>query len=184
MTDTRPIRSVEAMTNDRVTTPDRFLLARVAAIAAGAVFGAIAALHAVWAAGGAWPFRDRQGMADVVWGDAVSTFPSPAATLAVTVLLGAAALLVLGRGGVWGRWVPRWVFSAGTWTVAAVLFLRTIFYWPASIGSDAINADWELALFSPLCLVLGLLCAIVARSKCQVRPPGPSRRIGRATANP
>ncbi len=51
MTRPGPLRSVEDMTNDRVTTPDRFPLARVAAIAAGAVFGAIAALHAVWAAG-------------------------------------------------------------------------------------------------------------------------------------
>ncbi len=177
-----PVRSVEAMTNDRVTTPDRFPLARVAAIAAGAVFGAIAALHALWAAGAAWPFRDRQGMADVIWGGPVSTFPSPAATLAVTVLLGTAALLVLGRGGVWGRWVPGWVLSAGTWTVAAVLFLRTIFYWPASIGSDAVNADWEVALFSPLCLVLALLCAIVARSNARSVPPGPSRRSNRASA--
>ena len=182
MTYAGPIRSVEDMTNDRVTTPDRFPLARVAAIAAGAVFGAIAALHALWATGAAWPFRDRQGLADVIWGGPVSTFPSPAATLVVTVLLGAAALLVLGRGGVWGGWVPRWVLSAGTWTVAAVLFLRTIFYWPASIGSDAINADWEAALFSPLCLVLALLCAIVARSNVRAVPPGPSRRSNRASA--
>ena len=182
MTYAGPIRSVDDMTNDRVTTPDRFPLARVAAISAGAVFGAIAALHAVWAAGAAWPFRDRQGMADVIWGDSVSTLPSPAATLAVSVLLVTAALLVLGRGGVWGHRVPRWVLSAGTWTVAAVLFLRTIFYWPASIGSDAINADWEVAFFSPLCLVLALLCAIVARSNARSVPPGPSRRSSRARA--
>ena len=70
MTRPGPIRSVEDMTNDRVTKADRFPLARVAAISAGAVFGAIAALHALWAAGAAWPFRDRQGMADVVWGRA------------------------------------------------------------------------------------------------------------------
>lgn len=166
-----------------MTKADRFPMARVAAIAAGAVLGAIAALHALWATGAAWPFRDRQGLADVIWGGPVSTFPSPAATLVVTVLLGAAALLVLGRGGVWGHWVPRWVLSAGTWTVAAVLFLRTIFYWPASFGSDAINADWEAALFSPLCLVLALLCAIVARSNARSVPPGPSRRSNRADAD-
>jgi len=105
MTYAGPIRSVEAMTNDRVKTPDRFPLTRVAAIAAGAVFGAIAALHALWAAGVAWPFGDRQGLAEVIWGGPVSTFPSPAATLAVSMLLVTAALLVLGRGGVWGRWV-------------------------------------------------------------------------------
>lgn len=160
------------MSNDEVTHVDgarTARTARTAAVIAAALFGAIAALHALWALGAAWPFSDRQGLADVVWGGPASTFPSPAATLAVTVLLATAALLVTGRAGLWGARVPRWVLSVGTWGVATVLFLRAVLYGPSSVGSDAVNASWELALFTPLCIVLAGLCVVVARGDVRSR---------------
>ncbi|MDQ3601830.1 MAG: DUF3995 domain-containing protein [Actinomycetota bacterium] len=151
------------MRNHGAAHTDRSPLARTAAIAAGALFSAIGVLHALWAVGSTWPFRDKEALSEMVWGGPASTFPSPAATMVVSALLWTAALLVTGRAGMWGARMPRWVFSVGTWAVASVLFLRVLYLGLGSIGSDAVNAGWELALFSPLCLVLALLCVVVAR---------------------
>jgi len=147
--------------------------ARTAAIIAGVLFAAIAALHGLWAVGITWPFGDKEALSQTVFGSPASTFPPPVATLAVTVLLGGAALVVTGRGGVWGGWMPRWVFTAGTWAVATVLLLRAALYGPAAIGSDDINRTWELALFTPLCILLGLLCVVVALSDARSRRLSP-----------
>jgi len=149
---------------------DQSRIARIAAIVAGTLFGVIAALHGLWATGITWPFGDKEALSETVFGSPASTFPPPAATIAVTVLLAAAAMLVTGRAGLWGARMPRWVFTAGTWAVAAVLFLRAAFFGPAAIGSDAINRSWELALYTPLCLVIALLCAVVARGDVPARP--------------
>jgi len=93
-------------------------------------------------------------MAKVVWGGPLATLPSPGATMVVTALIGAAALVVAGRGGLWGSRAPRWVFAAGTWALATVLFLRAIVYGLGSLGSDAVNVAWERGLFTPLCFIL------------------------------
>jgi len=158
------------MTNDEARPAVRPRIARTAALLAGTLFGAIAVLHGLWAAGITWPFSNKESLAETVFGGPASTFPPPVATMVVAVLIAVAAMLVTGRGGWWGARVPRWVFAVGTWGVAAVLFLRAVFYGPASIGADAINASWELALYTPLCLALALLCAVVARSDTRPRP--------------
>lgn len=169
MTDASPVRSVAAMKNEHATQTDRSALARTAAIIAASAFGAIGVLHAVWAVGGTWPFTDKETLSETVWGGPASNFPSPAATLVVTVLLWTAALLVTGQAGMWGaRAVPGWMFKVGTWGVATVLLLRALIGL-TSIGSDSTNASWDLALYSPLCLLLALLCAVVAH-----RGPRPS----------
>lgn len=131
-------------------------------------------MHTVWAAGGSWPFDDREAMSKVVWGDSIETFPSPAATMFVVALMAAAALVVTGRAVLWGRWMPQWVFSVGTWTVAAVVFLRALVYGPGSIGSDAVNAAWEQRLFTPLCFTLAMLCFAVV-GKAPAGRPGEKR---------
>ncbi len=155
------LSNVGAVTNDNIRT-DRSALARTAAIAAASAFIALGGLHAIWAAGGTWPFTDKESLSEIVWGGPASTFPSPAATLVVTLLLGVAALLVTGRAGIWGAQVPPWVFSVGTWGVATVLLLRALIGL-MSIGSDSSNATMDLVLYSPLCLVLAVLCGVVAR---------------------
>lgn len=170
MTGAGPVRSFDTMRIDERRLADQSRIARSAAIVAGTLFGVIAGLHGLWATGITWPFGDKEALSETVFGAPASMFPSPAATMAVTVLLAAAAMLVTGRVGLWGARMPQWVFSAGTWAVAAVLFLRAAFYGPAAIGSDAINRSWELALYTPLCLVLALLCAVVARGALPARP--------------
>jgi len=157
------------MASDR-SAADRRPLARAAAIAAGVLLGAIGVLHAIWATGGTWPFSGKERLAEVVWGGSASTFPSSAATWAVVVLIGTAVALVSGQAGLWGARVPSWVFWLGTWGVAAVLILRALLFGFAAIGSDAINRTWELALFTPLCIVIGVLCVIVASYGSRSRP--------------
>ncbi len=152
------------MRNATANQDDRSRFARTAASVAGVLLGAMAALHGLWATGITWPFGDKEALSETVFGAPASMFPPPAATIAVAVALGAAAMLVTGRGGLWGAWMPRWVFSAGTWALAAVLFLRAVLFGPAAIGSDDINRAWELALYTPLCLLLAILCVVVARS--------------------
>ena len=66
--------------------------AQAAAIMVSIVLAVLGGMHTVWAAGGSWPFDDREAMSKVVWGDSIETFPSPAATMLVVVLMAAAAL--------------------------------------------------------------------------------------------
>ena len=153
---------------------DRGSLARTAAVAAGGLLGAIGVLHALWAAGSTWPFSDEDRLAEVVWGGPASTFPSPAATWAVVLMLGAAIALVTGRSGLWGARIPSWIFLIGTCGVAAVLILRAVLFGFAAIGSDAVNRTWELALFTPLCLVIGALCVVVAINGSRSRSAQPA----------
>ncbi|MDQ3716150.1 MAG: DUF3995 domain-containing protein [Actinomycetota bacterium] len=152
------------MTNEQVLHTSGSPVARTSAIAVGAILGAIAVLHAMWAAGSSWPFSDRESLSETVWGGPASTLPSPAATMAVTGLLVVAILLVTGQAGMWGNRMPRWVFAVGTGGVATVLLLRGLLFGIAAIGSEAVNRTWELALYSPLCIVLGVLCAIVVHN--------------------
>ncbi len=172
------------MTNSVAQQTDGTPLARRAALAAGALLGAIGALHAVWAAGSPWPFGDREALSQTVWGDTASTFPPPAATLVVVVLLWTAAALVIGRGGLWRVPLPWWMFSVGTWAVAVVLFLRVLLLGTASLGSDAQNRTWELAVFSPLCLVIAVLCVVVAKAGPRsVVQPDVSPALGRVPSS-
>ncbi len=73
--------------------------------------------------------------------------------LAVVVPL-AAALIVLGRMGVWGGRLPRWIFRWGTWAMTVVLVLVSILNF---VG----GSSWELFL-GAFALFFALLCTIVA----------------------
>lgn len=88
-------------------------------------------------------------------------------------MIGIAVLLLTGQAGLWGARIPGWVFSLGTWGVAAVLILRALLYGFVAIGSDAINRTWELAPFTPLCLVIGVLYVTVARNGSRSRAQQP-----------
>ena len=137
-------------------------MTRVVGILAAGVLLGLGALHAYWAAGGQWgtdvtiPKRD---------GAALFT-PGPAGTLLVAVLLCAAALVLLGRVGVWGRWLPRWPFLAGTWTLAAVFGGRVVgdFQWfgLSKRMTGTSFAWWDTWLYVPLCALLAFAALLVA----------------------
>ena len=97
-------------------------MTRVVGMLAAAVLLGLGALHAYWAGGGRWgtdvaiPKRGGQPL----------FVPGPAGTLMVGVLLWAAGLVFLGRVGLWGQWLPRWPFVAGTWTLVIVFGGRVV----------------------------------------------------------
>jgi hypothetical protein len=136
----------------------------VVGILAAVVLLGLGGLHAYWAAGGKWgtdvtiPKR----------GGAPLFMPGPAATLLVAVLLWAAALVLLGRVGVWGWWLPRWPFGAGTWTLVAVFGGRVVgdFQWFGLFKrmTGTPFAWWDGWLYVPLCALLALAALLVACS--------------------
>jgi len=137
-------------------------MTRAVGIAAAAILIILGALHVYWASGGRWgtavavPTRDGQP----------HFAPGIASTLTVAALLWAAALVLLGRLGLWGRWLPRWPFDAGTWTLVVVFGGRVVgdFRWfglfKRTTGTRF--AWWDTWLYVPLCALLALAALLVA----------------------
>ena len=133
MTYADPIRSVDDMTNDRVTTPDRFPLARVAVVvAAAASLGAVAAfLHLIMATEAD---RIADGLSTPLTNLSlvVETIVTPAFGLSI------AALAVLGArtGSIGNRTAAGLAVVGGTaWALAGATFAFT----------DALNPLFPLA---------------------------------------
>lgn len=139
-------------------------MTRVVGILAAAVLLGLAALHAYWAAGGQWgtdvTIPKRNG--------APLFTPGPAGTSLIAVLLFAAALVLLGRVGIWGQSLPRWPFVAGTWTLVAVFAGRVVgdFQWFGLFKrmTETPFASWDTWLYVPLCSLLAVAALLVACS--------------------
>ena len=123
--------------------------------AAHVLSGALALLsilHFYWVFGGTWGLAASLGQEHV----------EPSAALrfgagAVAVALAVAAAGVLGRIGLWGRFLPWTLFSWGTWLLVAGLRLG------AALNFTARTWTERLA-FAPTALALGVLAVVVARS--------------------
>jgi len=139
-------------------------MTRIAGMLAAAVMLGLAALHLYWAGGGrfgsdvAIPRRDGRPL----------FVPWPAGTVIVAMLLGAAALVLLGRLGLWGRGLPRWLFAAGAWTIVVVFAARVVgdFRWFGIFKrmTGTPFAWWDTWLYVPLCGLLALAAMLVAGS--------------------
>lgn len=146
--------------------PLGYRMFRPAVIIVPTALAAIAAIHAAWALGWRWPGGTDEALAERVVG-AGAELPAEPIVWALAALIGAAATVVAAVGA--GR--RERFLRAATWTVAGVLIARG-----ASIpidligGLDSTYAQLDLAVYSPLCLALGLGAAIVARGP----EPGPS----------
>jgi hypothetical protein len=127
-----------------------------------AVFAAIAAVHVYWAARGASAASvdaATVGGAVPVRADGTPLFtPGPLATLAVAVLLAAAAVVVLGRAGVVAPVAPAILYRAGTWVLGCVLLLRAIgdFRYVGIFRRERHSrfAAMDTVLYTPLCALL------------------------------
>ena len=127
------------------------------------VFLFLAGLHIYWARGGYWPGTDSGSLLGYVVGASPSgAMPSPAACLAVTVALSAAALIPLALIG----WVRLPFVHLAAYGCAGVLLLRGLFgyvdhrFRPAILGTPFYRLN--RVLYSPLCLLLGSLMLYVA----------------------
>jgi hypothetical protein len=86
----------------------------------------------------------------------------------VAMLLCAAALVILGRLGLWGQWLPRWPFVAGAWTLVVVFGARVVgdLRWfglfKRTTGTQF--SCWDNWLYVPLSGLLALAALLVARS--------------------
>jgi hypothetical protein len=128
---------------------------------ASATLVALGTLHCYWAAGGRWA-------TDVTIpkrGGAPLFTPGPAATLLVALMLYAAALVLLGRLGLWGRGLPCWLFVVGTWALVVVFSGRVVgdFRWFGIFKrvTGTPFAWWDTWVYVPLCAFLALVAAFL-----------------------
>jgi Protein of unknown function (DUF3995) len=131
----------------------------VVGVGAATVLVGLSALHVYWALGGS-----RAAAAAIPTADGRPLLsPSRAATLIVAVLLAVSALLLVGTVA---GWPPRAAYRVGCGGVGLVLLARAvgdrryIGFLKRERGTAFARRD--TVLYSPLCLALGSMAAIVA----------------------
>jgi hypothetical protein len=138
---------------------NRFLFA----IPLTGILAGLLLLHGYWALGGRW------GSAYTVptINGRRSFDPSPLATWAVCGLVGFAVILVMGKSGWIAPGPLPWLFDLGVWGLCLVFLLRAIgnlrtfgFF---KVVKGTPFADWDTWFYSPLCLLIALLAAGLAR---------------------
>ena len=122
----------------------------------------LAFIHVYWGLGGAWPARTRAELGPMVVGTSPrDTMPNLPACLVVAVLLVTAAGLVAWLAFVESSWIAR-IGSAG---VGAVLALRGLGGYADGRLRPGTREQPYYALnrriYSPLCLILAALIAVV-----------------------
>lgn len=125
--------------------------ARAAAVLAAIGFAGIAVFQVALAAGAPW--------GHAAWGGAnahLSTAQRTASAAAV-LFYAAAALIVLGREGIWRAGSMGTLFRWATWFLAAAMGIGAVL-------NFASQSRWENLLWGPTALLLAILCTVVARS--------------------
>lgn len=131
-------------------------------IAAVGLAGA-AAVHLLWASGSSWPAKDYDDLANLVVGR--GPFPSRPLTAVVAGLLMTASTIAVAAN----RPAPAqsWVVRIGPKIVAATLLVRGVVGLAVSargVGQASEQfRQWDLRLYSPLCIALGACVAIGGR---------------------
>ena len=135
------------------------MIKATAVIAAG-LLGLTALVHLIWAAGGVWPARDGSALAKAVVGPGQEAMPAAAATLVVVALLSVAAVIVVARAEGADLGGPGWVVRIGTWVIVCVLAARGLIGLVTSLlaGREQIYHQLDIAVYSPLCLLIAVLC--------------------------
>lgn len=141
---------------------------QIVAASVGVALAAIGVLHLVWAVS-PWPLATRADLARTVVGRPDGDLPirifAPA-TVAVAVALVAAGYLVAVEGDLVSSRLPDTLVTVGALGVALVLLARGV--WgviESGFGLGEHPASYrkmDLTLYSPLCVVLGVLTVVVA----------------------
>jgi len=128
------------------------------------IFAALSILHVYWAIGGRWgydvaiPTLDGRNLIN----------PSFMATLTAATVLLLAAIVIIGRIGRGYGAVPDWFYYWASWVIAAVFFVRAVGDFRICGFFKRVRgtrfARWDTQLFSPLCLLIAALSAIVSLS--------------------
>ncbi|GIH15835.1 DUF3995 domain-containing protein [Rugosimonospora africana] len=141
---------------------------QLAAIAAAAILGLDALIHAYWLTGRTWPARDVRTLSRAVLNADVPFTPRVLVPLILVLTVGATA--VLARAGLLDSWlpgwVPGWVPAVGAIAVAAGATLRAGagIVWALGVGAERGSAFYRLNLtaYTPVCLLLCAAAATVA----------------------
>ena len=135
---------------------------------ASALLLVVAAIHVYWAVGGTWPARDSESLASAVMGPTSTRMAPWWASLAVAAALGLGAALVLGRAGLIDLRLPDLLVHVGVWGLSGVFLLRAAGGFVLSGFVRARKPDvfsrLDAAIYSPLCLTIAALSALVALS--------------------
>ena len=135
---------------------------RVAGWVTAAGLGAVAALHALWATGSSWPRQDHDSLADLVVGQ--RPFPSRAATWTVAGMLAGASMTIARSAGATSA-ISLQHRRLVTVTSGALLLRGVAGLVVSAVGIGDSTSEfrrWDLRLYSPLCIALGLGAAAAA----------------------
>ena len=146
-----------------------FVTVLIAAPLLALVLVALAALHIFWGLGGVWPGRTPGDLARrVVGGPPGMSAPPPWACYAVAALLLLGAWMPLAFIGFFSAPLPPTVILWGLYGMAGVFFLRGVLGYfmerwrPSTVGSPFVRLN--RVVYSPLCLLLGLLAFLLVRA--------------------
>ncbi len=142
--------------------------ARLAGVAVPVVLAAFAVLHAAWAAGSAWPAGSRTALAEAVLSSTEGMPPDWATWAVAGLLLGGAAVVRAASGSAPS---PRMRLLAlgGTFLARGVAYIPSDF----AGGLQTTYQRLDLAVYAPLCLLIGLGATAVAR-RHGPRPAAPA----------
>ena len=138
------------------------MIPRIVGTLAAVVLVGLGTVHCYWAAGADGRPTSRSRSAGV----SLCSHQARRGPLLVALLLFAAALVLVGRLGLWGHWLPRWVFVAGTWTLVLVFGGRVVgdlrWFGLFKQVTGTPFAWWDTWVYVPLCALLALAALLVA----------------------
>ncbi|MFF4567460.1 DUF3995 domain-containing protein [Streptomyces sp. NPDC001435] len=121
----------------------------------------IGGLHLIWAFS-PWPLADKVTFTRTVLGSDSGNMPPPALSALVGLALIAGAVLTLMVNETIPGLGPDWLRTLGSYGLALVLLGRGVGGFLLNSGATTEFHRWNNALYSPLCVVLGLLGGVVA----------------------
>ncbi|MER7111687.1 DUF3995 domain-containing protein [Streptomyces sp. NPDC000229] len=125
------------------------------------VLTAIGVLHFVWAFS-PWPFKDAVTFTRTIGGGDDGVMPSAQSAIAVGLaLIGGAVLTLMVNESLPGLG-PVWLRLVGMYVLTAVLLARGLGGYFMNSGAAVEFQRWNSVLYSPLCVVLGVLGGVVA----------------------